>query len=314
MAENFTIILEAPPHLDPEVPLALYLADTAINAVSSVATIIGNVLIITALRKIPLTQVHAVFKMFIFNLALADLGVGIIVQPLFISTVLATLSGCANAARILRVMFYLSNFYLPNMSLVLLTAIAIDRFLALHFPLRYRNLVKVKNIIASLSFIWLWTLASTSLIVYDSTMYNISANCALALCLSTITFCYLKIYLTLKRHDKTVRGFVAPLQAIQANCETETVRTATRFNILRYRRSVYNMMYVYFAFVLCYLPFFCILIVIHVRGIERATKLSRILGVTLIFINSSVNPFLYCWKIREIRRVVLRTLKNIFGK
>ena len=314
MAENFTSILEAPPHLDPEVPLPLYLADTAVNAVSSVATIIGNVLIITALRKIPLTQVHAVFKIFIFNLALADLGVGIIVQPLFISTVLATLSGCANAVRILRVMFYLSNFYLPNMSLILLTAIAIDRFLALHFPLRYRNLVKVKNIIASLSFIWLWTLASTSLIVYDSTMYNISANCGLALCLSTITFCYLKIYLTLKRHDKTVRGVVAPLQAIQANCETETVRTAARFNILRYRRSVYNMMYVYFAFVLCYLPFFCILIVIHVRGIERATKLSRILGVTLIFINSSVNPFLYCWKIREIRRVVSRTLKNIFGK
>ena len=146
MAENFTSILEAPPHLDPEVPLPLYLADTAVNAVSSVATIIGNVLIITALRKIPLTQVHAVFKIFIFNLALADLGVGIIVQPLFISTVLATLSGCANAVRILRVMFYLSNFYLPNMSLVLLTVIAIDRFLALHFPLRYRNLVKVKTL------------------------------------------------------------------------------------------------------------------------------------------------------------------------
>ena len=288
MAENFTNILQ-PPYLDPEIPIAFYLASIAINAISSMVTIIGNVLIMVALRKIPLTQLHAVFKIFLFNLALADLGVGIIVQPLYISTVLTALSGCVNAARILRAMYYLSNFYLPNMSLVLLTAIAIDRFLAMHFRTRYRNLVRGKKVTATLSLIWLLFLASTSLIVYDSTIYNTNANCALALCLSTITFCYLKIYLTLKRHEKTIRE-VPPPQPIQANCPAETVGTTNRFHFLRYKRSVYNMMYVYVAFVLCYLPFFCILIVIHVRGMDRAARRSRFFGVTLILLNSSVNP------------------------
>ena len=79
MAESFTVVLQGL-YLDPEVPLALYLADVAINAVFSVITIIGNVLIMAALRKIPLTQVHTIFKLFLFNLALADLGVGVIVH------------------------------------------------------------------------------------------------------------------------------------------------------------------------------------------------------------------------------------------
>ena len=56
------------------------------------------------------------------------------------------------------------------------------------------------------------------------------------------------------------------------------------------------MLYVYIAFILCYLPLLCILIVIHVRGIHRIVKILRFLSATLIFMNSSLNPLLYCWK------------------
>ena len=236
-----------------------------------------------------------------------------LVQPLYISAVLTAMSGYENVSRILGASFYLSNFYLPNMSLVFLTGIAIDRFLALLLRLRYRNLVTFNKVVAILVFLWLVTFVKTSFIVYDSVIYNISANCGLAVCLSITTFCYMKIYLTLRRHDTTVREMVS-LQTVQSNRQIETASIGKRFNLLRYKRSVYNMLYVYVAFIICYLPLFCILIVIHVRGVDRATKLSRFLGATLIFINSSVNPILFCWKIREIRRVVSRTLKDIFCK
>ena len=72
------------------------------------------------------------------------------------------------------------------------------------------------------------------------------------------------------------------------------------------------MLYVYFAFILCYLPLFCILIVIHVRGINRIVKILRFLSATLIFMDSSLNPLLYCWKIREIRQVVLVVIARLF--
>lgn len=73
------------------------------------------------------------------------------------------------------------------------------------------------------------------------------------------------------------------------------------------------MLYVYIAFILCFLPLFCILIVIHVRGINRIVKILRFLSATLIFMDSSLNPLLYCWKIREIRQVVLVVIARLFA-
>ena len=311
MAENFTKVLQGH-FLDPDIPLALYVFDLTVNAVFSILTIIGNALIMAALKKIHLTKVHTVFKAFLFNLALADLGVGLVVQPLFISAVLTAMSGYRDTSRILGALFYLGNWFLPNVSVVFLTLIAVDRFLVLQLRLRYHNVVTLKKVLIVLVTMWFVTFAVTMLIIYDNRIYNITINCGLAGCLSLTTFCYLKIYLTLRRHDKIVRG-QNPLENAFATCQIEPP-SGKRFNVMRYKRSVWNMLYVYVAFILCYLPLFCILIVIHVRGVDRTTKIFRFSGATLIFINSSLNPLLYCWKIREIRRVVVKTLSDVFCK
>ena len=74
MAVNFNDLNDYP---DPKIPYELYVFDLTVNAVSSFTTVIANTLIMVALKKIPLVQVHSVFKAFLFNLALADLAVGI---------------------------------------------------------------------------------------------------------------------------------------------------------------------------------------------------------------------------------------------
>ena len=311
MAENFTVVLQGI-HLDPDIPYALYVFDVSVNAVFSIITIMGNTLIMVALWKIPLSKLRKVFKAFLFNLALADLCVGLIVQPLYISSVLTAMSGYPNSSRILGTIFYLGNWYFPNISVSFLTAIAIDRLLALHFGVRYNNLVTFKKVVMVLVFQWILKIAETLLIIFDYRIYNIEANVGLGLCLSLITFCYLKIYLTLRRHDSTVREMF-PFQNRQGTCQRE-LRTVkiSHFNMMRYKRSVYNLLYLYAAFVLCYLPPFCILIVIQARRVDKAANIARFLGATLIFVNSSLNPILYCWKIREIRREVLRMLSDVF--
>ena len=284
--------------------------DVALNFVFSIITITGNALIIAALRRIPSTQVHTVLKAFLFNLALADLSVGLFVQPLYISSVLTATFGYQNASRILGAAFYLANWCLPSLSIGFLTAIAVDRFLALYLRVRYRYVVTLKKVVAALVALWIYTCAGTLLIIFNNTVYNIVANFSLAVCLALTTFCYLKIYLTLRRHNNCVQ---LPLQAANISCQKE-LTSRTNFNFVRYKRSVWNMLYVYGAFILCSLPLFCILVVMHVRGLDRTTKMCRFFAATLIFINSSLNPLLYCWKIREIRRVVLGMLSSIFCK
>ena len=94
MAKNFSVVLQGG-LLDPEIPFALYVLDVTLNAVSSITTILGNTLIIVALRKIRARHVHMVFKAFLFNLALADLSVGLLVQLPYILAVLTAMSGYA---------------------------------------------------------------------------------------------------------------------------------------------------------------------------------------------------------------------------
>lgn len=316
MAVNFTDILQGD-YLNPNIPYELYVFDLTVNAIFSFTTVVANTLIMTALKKISLFQVHSVFKAFLFNLAIADLAVGIFVQPMYIATIVTAICGYPGASRILATMFYLGNWCFPNISVSFLTVIAIDRFLALHFRLRYRNLVTFNRVVAALVFLWILKFGEALMVVFDYRIFNVQTNVGLGFCMTVITFCYLKIYLTLRHHDNTVRGMNKfPSQTPPETCRQEEnprVRSIT-FNMLRYKRTVYDMLFLYAALIFCYLPAFCVLIVIQTRGADRTAQIARFLAATIIFANSSLNPLLYCWRIRPIRRTVWTTLRKMCCK
>lgn len=308
MADNFSVVLSGL-YIDSDMPFALYIADVVVNAVFSATAVVGNTFIMIALWKLSPLQVHPVLKAFLFSLALADLGVGVVVQPLYITAVLTALNGQLEASRTIGAIFYVGNWLFPFISFATLTGIAIDRYLALYFRLRYRILVTTRRVVPLLILLWVITIAGTSCVVWNHNVYNVLANAIVALFLFLTTISYLKIYLTLRRQDGRFH-VVTPLELSSRSCPQS--RKKYNFNLTRYKQTVYNMLYVYIAFILCYLPLFCILIVIHVRGVNRTIKIIRFICATLIFVNSSLNPLLYCWKIREIRQVVLTAIVKVF--
>ena len=101
-------------------------------------------------------------------MALADLGAGAgaVVQPLYIATVLSAMTGQLEASRTIGAIFYVVNWLLPYISFATLTGIAINRYLALYFRLRYRILVTTKRVITVLILLWVLTIASTSFVLY----------------------------------------------------------------------------------------------------------------------------------------------------
>lgn len=307
MADNFSFVLRGL-YLDSHIPFALYIADVAVNIVFSAIAVLGNTFIMVALWKLSPLQIHSVLKVFLFSLALADLGVGAVVQPLYITAVLTAMNGRLEASRTIGAIFYVVNWLLPFISFATLTGIAIDRYLALYFRLRYRILVTTKRVITLLILLWVLTIAGTSSVLWNHNVYNALANAIIAVFLFLTTVCYLKIYLTLRHQNGRFRA-ITPLELSSG---TRPPSKRHNFNLTRNKQTVNNMLYVYFAFILCCLPLFCILIVIHVREVNRTIKILRFLSASLIFVNSSLNPLLYCWKIREIRQVVLATTVKIF--
>ena len=79
----------------------------------------------------------------------------------------------------------------------------------------------------------------------------------------------------------------------------------------RFRKAVYSALWVQLVLVVCYVPVYTVGIVIaHTKNYSLLLVVTRKVAVTLLYFNSTLNPFLYCWKISEVRQAVKRTLKE----
>ena len=81
----------------------------------------------------------------------------------------------------------------------------------------------------------------------------------------------------------------------------------TRVDITRYRKTVASALWLQLALLFCYLPH--LLLVPFAFG-ETEINLSTAVDITytLICLNSTLNPILYCWRIKDVRRAVKDTL------
>ena len=127
----------------------------------------------------------------------------------------------------------------------------------------------------------------------------------LPICLVTSVFSYTIILVTLRHNQNQVQDHIGQRQPSQA----------VALNAARYRKAVYSALWVQVALVVCYLPFFTTAVVLASQRGGRMTSsvwLAWQFTATLIYLNSSLNPLLYYWKIREVRQAVKETLGQFF--
>lgn len=122
--------------------------------------------------------------------------------------------------------------------------------------------------------------------------------------LITSIYCYARIFFVLRNHTQAQ---VIPQS--QPN-------GISQLNFSRYRKTVSTALWVFATLVICYLPFVLVLITRAILSeIAGSLVIIFLFGITLVYLNSSLNPLLYCWKIREVRHAVKEILRNLgFGK
>ena len=259
-------------------------------------------MIIIALQKV--SSVHSPTKLLFQNQAVTDLCVGLIVQPLHASTtiIMASTAKVDPKTEYYAVTAYLVvNFIAGGASLVSPAAISIDRLLALRLGLRYRQIVTLKRARVVVCCIWLTGLQGA--LMYFTLGERITQSMTvvvLIVCAGTANFCYTRIFYRLRHHQARVHD-----QQGQAN------GTGIPLNIKKYKNTVSSMAWVQFVLVLTLVPFIIVVVIIHITGWAGANKVSLIqLTVTVLYSNSSFNPFLYCWKIGEVRKAVKDIVRN----
>ena len=99
-------------------------------------------------------------------------------------------------------------------------------------------------------------------------------------------------------------------QQNQIYSQNQLQNTQTR-EALRERKSVYNALFVYFVFLVCYLPYLPSVILYLINTSEILFFIAKYASLFLICLNSSLNPIVYCWRFPEIRQIVKSTIKKI---
>ena len=198
------------------------------------------------------------------------------------------------------------GYVFSNASFLGVVLLTVDRFLAIHLHLRYRQLVTHKRVIVAVILKWLLSSVS-SLFNLDRILEKVNETTSAivgAVCLIiTGSLCF-KIYRTVKHHKNRIHA----LQVQQAAQNAGEMANSSRL-----RKTVVATFYVYIVFLVCYLPLFCVRVATAIRG-ESALGLHLLYyAATTMYFNSSLNPLIYCWKMRHIRQAVVHILRSVFS-
>ena len=137
----------------------------AVDILLSITAFAGNSLILVALHKE--SCLHPPSKLLYRCLATTDLLVGLVAQPLYATYWMSVFQEHWSRCRYARDAGYVTSYVLILVSLMTMTAISVDRLLALLLGLRYKQIVTLKRTYIVVTTLWVFTLvASFSAIFY----------------------------------------------------------------------------------------------------------------------------------------------------
>ena len=214
-----------------------------LNICLSITAFLGNSLILVAPHKE--SSLHPPSKLLYQSLAITDPCVGIIVDPLVVTRLIAVMNQEWNICRYAVDSIFISGYILFSVSLLTLTAISVDRLLALLLGRRYRQVVTLKRTYLVVIVFWTVSIVGTTTYFWDPLITFWYGNIGTVLCLVTLVFSYTKIFLTLRHVQVQVQNHVSEGQPSQA----------IPLNIARYRKAVSSALWVQVTLVVCYLPY-----------------------------------------------------------
>ena len=269
-----------------------YIANCVFNVLTAYTATMLNILTIHAIRKT--SSLPKPLKTLLLSLAVSYLGVGLLVQPLYIALMI-------NPTYSTAIGFHVTGLLFVNASFLSVVAISVDRFLAIHLHLRYQELVTHKRVLAVVISIWILSLLYLLFFwLISAYIANVLFTIIVGLCFICTTIVYGLIYFTVRRHTNQI-------QALQA----QVAQNGEITNFATQTKSAISTFYVYLVFLFCCLPQYCV--AVASLFITQSITLNGLLCyfTTLVLVNSSLNPVIYCWKMRHIRHAIIDNLRNI---
>ena len=234
-------------------------------------------------------------KILLCSLAVSDIFVGFVVQLLYIAKEFIT-----DDVSLFRILEFMA-FALCGVSLMTITVISLDRFAALQYNLKYSSLVTTRRVALTSGIMWLGCFMSSTLYFWNRTNYLIISSVLICMCLLISFISYIRISRIVQHHQLQIHIQQQAVQSSQSG--------SVNLNMARLKRSAVNSFIFNICIVLFYLPKL-ISLTVSVISNKHWTN-SWNLADTVVFMNSSINPIMYCWRLRELRTAVAKIARQM---
>ena len=274
----------------------VYIAGCVLNAVFSLTAFAGNFLVFGAIWTTP--NLHKPSNILLLGLSLSDLAVGLLVQPMFIVVLIYNVS--REKYPVLRQIFRFIQAIFISATILTLTSVSVDRCLALLLHLRYVAVVTVKKTILVLCLIWVASVLYAVTFLVDNQLRRSVSMFVVALCIVVNTSTCSTIYRICRRHRIQIQKQELPNQP-------------EAFDMTRYRKSLITMIVLLILLIICYAPYICIRAVANFTDWPISPRRVFLLrwSASLVYLNSSINPLVYCWRLPAMRVAMKQFWKSL---
>ena len=278
---------------------ASFVINGVVNIPFSLIAAVGNSLILVSFARTP--SLLSPSNVLLISLTISDLLVGLIVQPSYIAEKICQHMNPPMLSRF-------SRRTLTAVSFLIVSFLSVDRFLAVHLHLRYHEVVTVRRMTLFVCSLWIASAVTASFGIWRAEYFDFVAAPATSIFLLINAVLYFKIYRIVRRHQLQIS------QQLTTPVSVETINMTARL-----KSSFFNSFSLYLIFLLCFAPYMGTAVNWFIKKSNNLdptspAQLAFEASWTIVFINSSLNPLLYSWRLKNVRAAVKRTLKDISSK
>ncbi|CAH3178586.1 unnamed protein product [Porites lobata] len=234
-------------------------------------------------------------------LALTDLLVGILAQPIFIDRMISILLQESNGQSCLTeiLSFAISNCLFTS-SLLHLALASGERYVAIKYPYQHITIVTESRLLVASLPTWLLAVVVHVALAVDTFLFYRINNIVIGLSFAVIIFCHFSVYIETRRHAKQVAA-----QQVTQEARKQFEKDKKAFKLTS---TIIGVL------LLCYSPLmFCrLFLVIIYTPTLNTFYIIGFFAVTVVYLNSLLNPVIYCIRIRQFRVAFIElTFRNV---
>ena len=273
----------------------------ALNLGSCPFIILMNVLVIVAVKT--RRRLQSTYNILLACLAVTDLAVGVVSQPLFIAQEIYFLSGPSQVDYCFFYKKIVFIYLVPCIeSLLILALLSTERYVAMKFSLRYASIVTTPRLIGAV--VCSWLISAIPLISYltqltRSTLSGLPVYVTVIPAILVIVFCHTTVYFVSRRHMNQIK--------------TQHLSSETKAKFQEERKAFKTTSVILAFLFLSYVPGILdgLLRLIDILPSNYPESQLQLLPIAFscVFWNSLFNPVIYCGRNRDLRKVMLELIK-----